>query len=422
MIDLFYRQEHYFSFYLSSLKSHIRRESLPPSTSCEAKTMNMHPTSVHRISVPVIALTLYAVASGYLMSVIPLMLSHYGLESSLASWLASVFYAGLLLGALFMEPLVNRFGHRNAFIGCLLLLLASIVILPINHHSLVWLTARFIAGIAVAGVFVVVESWLLHGNESGRAKRLGIYMASLYGGTAIGQLGIGFLGVAGSMPFIAICSLLILATVVLIYGKSDQPSTEAGQSLSWKQITKLSHAAVIGCLVSGLVLGAIYGLMPVELAERGISHTEVGRLMALVILGAMAVQPLVPWLSKHLGRTLLMALFCLLGATSAVLPLLDNQMGTLAVSLFMLGMATFALYPIAINLGCDKLDAHYIVSATQVMLFSYSIGSVAGPVLADWFLQTNQSLLGYLFVTLLATCLYMLAASLKTKRQWVAGE
>src|SRR5690606_12066835 len=127
---------------------------------------------------------------------------------------------------------------------------------------------------------------------------------------------------------------------------------------------------------------------------------------ALVILGAMAVQPLVLWLSKHLGRTLLMALCCLLGATSAVLPLLDSEMGTLAVSLFMLGMTTFALYPIAINLGCDKLDAHYIVSATQVMLFSYSIGSVLGPVLADWFIQTNQSLLGYLFVTLLATCLY----------------
>lgn len=381
--------------------------------------MDMITTPVHRISVPVIALTLYAVASGYLMSVIPLMLSHYGLDTSLASWLASIFYAGLLLGAMFMEPLVNRFGHRNAFIGCLLLLLASIVILPLLPNSAVWLSARFVAGIAVAGIFVVVESWLLHGDESGRAKRLGIYMVSLYGGTALGQLGIGYLGVVGWIPFIAISTLIIFATSVLIFGKSDQPSTEAGRSLSWKQVTKLSHAAVIGCLVSGLILGAIYGLMPVELSERGISHADVGSLMALVILGAMAVQPLVPWLSKHLGRTLLMALFCLLGATAAALPLLNNQMGMLAVSLFVLGMATFALYPIAINLGCDKLEAHYIVSATQVMLFSYSIGSVLGPVLADGFLQTNQSLLGYLFVILMATCLYMLAASIKTKRQWV---
>ncbi|HGS4461249.1 TPA: MFS transporter [Vibrio metschnikovii] len=384
--------------------------------------MDMITSPVHRISVPVIALTLYAVASGYLMSVIPLMLPHYGLELSLASWLASVFYAGLLLGALFMEQLVNRFGHRNTFIGCLLVLLTSIVILPVFANSLTWLGARFIAGIAVAGVFVVVESWLLHGNESGRAKRLGIYMVSLYGGTAMGQLGIGYLGVNGLIPFIAIGSLLCFATVILIFGQSDQPSTGAGQSLSWKQMTKLSHAAIIGCLVSGLILGAIYGLMPIELTQRGISHSEIGSLMALIILGAMVVQPIVPWLSKHLGRTLLMAFFCLLGASAAVLPLLDSSVTTLAISLFVLGMATFALYPIAINLGCDKLDAHYIVSATQVMLFSYSIGSVLGPVIADWFIYTNQSLLGYLFVTLLITCLYMLLASVKTKRQWVAGE
>lgn len=384
--------------------------------------MSTSAVSVQRISVPVIALSLYAVASGYLMSLIPLMLSGYGLEASLASWMASVFYAGLLLGAVIMEPFVSRLGHRLAFLGCLALLIVSIVALPLLSFATAWLVARFVAGVAVAGVFVVVESWLLHGNESGRAKRLGIYMAALYGGTAIGQLGIGVLGVAGGVPFFAIITLLVMASVVLIYGKTDQPQAQHGVSLSWKQIFKLSHAAIIGCLVSGLTLGAIYGLMPVELAKRGISHTHIGTLMALIILGAMAVQPMVPWMSKFMGRKLLMALFSLLGAGATVLPLLNPDADMLAMGLFLLGMATFAIYPIAINLGCDKLDASYIVSATQVMLFSYSIGSVLGPVLADSFMQDTQGLLGYLFVILLATCIYMLMSSVKTKRQWVAGE
>lgn len=384
--------------------------------------MSTSAVSVQRISVPVIALSLYAVASGYLMSLIPLMLSDYGLEASLASWMASVFYAGLLLGAVIMEPFVNRLGHRLAFLGCLALLIISIVALPALPYATAWLVARFVAGVAVAGVFVVVESWLLHGNESGRAKRLGIYMAALYGGTAIGQLGIGVLGVSGGVPFFAIITLLVMASMVLIYGKTDQPQAQHGVSLSWKQIFKLSHAAIIGCLVSGLTLGAIYGLMPVELAKRGISHTHIGTLMALIILGAMAVQPMVPWMSKFMGRKLLMALFSLLGAGATVLPLLNPGADMLAMGLFLLGMATFAIYPIAINLGCDKLDATYIVSATQVMLFSYSIGSVLGPVLADSFMQDTQGLLGYLFVILLATCIYMLMSSVKTKRQWVAGE
>lgn len=379
-------------------------------------------TSSQRISVPVIALTFYAVASGYLMSLIPLMLPHYQLENSLASWLASVFYAGLLIGAMIVDPVVNRLGHKNAFIAFLMILLVSIVTLPLIANSAVWLASRFIAGIAVAGIFVVVESWLLHGDESGRAKRLGIYMAALYGGSAIGQLGISYIGINGSVPFLTISALLLLASVVLIFGKSTQPASQQATSLSLRQMTKLNHAAIMGCIVSGLTLGAIYGLMPVELDNRGLDHSNMGALLALVILGGMAIQPSVPWLSKYIGRTLLMALFCLIGSGAVMLPFFDSSLTMLAVSLFVLGMATFALYPIAINLGCDKLSANYIVSATQVMLFSYSVGSVLGPVIADWFLQNGQGLLGYLFVIQMATCLYMLIASIKAKRQWVAGE
>lgn len=375
-----------------------------------------------RISVPVIALALYAVASGYLMSLIPLMLPHYGLDSSLASWLASAFYAGLLIGAIVVEPVVKKVGHKNAFVFCLTAFIFTIMALPTFSIAPAWLVSRFIAGIAVAGVFVIVESWLLHGNESARAKRLGLYMGALYGGTSIGQLGIGVLGVTGGVPFISIMTVLLIAIIVLMFGDSDQPASKESTPLSLKQMSKLNHAAIIGCVVSGLTLGAIYGLMPIELSQRGVSHDNLGSLMAVIILGGMAVQPIVPWMSKYFGRIFLMAIFCLLGVAAIAIISENHGINFLAVGLFLLGMAVFALYPIAINLGCDKLEANYIVSATQVMLFSYSIGSVAGPVVADGFMNSQQGFMGYLFATLLATCVYMLLASIKTKRQAVAGE
>ena len=375
-----------------------------------------------RISIPVIALTLYAVASGYLMSLIPLMLPVYGLDSSMANWLASAFYVGHFLGALCMEKFVHKAGHRNAFMACLTVLMVSSLALPWVVNDIAWLCFRFVAGIAVAGVFVVVESWLLHGDEKGRAKRLGIYMVSLYGGTAFGQLGIASIGVDGLAPFIAIGTLLLIATYILRFSKGAQPSVGSGTSLSLRQISKLSHPAIIGCLVSGLATGAIYGLMPLELQQRGISHTDLGTLMAIVILGAMAIQPIVPWLSHIMGRTLLMALLCLLGAAAAIVSMMVPDLATLTICLFMVGVSTFALYPIAINLACANLDSSYIVSATQAMLFSYSVGSVLGPIAADWFMQGHQGVMAYLFITLMATCVYMLMSSVRTKHQWVAGK
>ncbi|OEF93440.1 MFS transporter [Vibrio splendidus] len=381
---------------------------------------NIQPTT--RITVPVIALSFYAIASGYLMSSLPLMLSEYGLDSNLSSWLASAFYAGLLAGTLLIERAIARVGHKDAFVIALSVFIATILVLPLIPHQAVWLLARFVAGVAVAGIFVIVESWLMSGDESQRAKRLGVYMCSLYGGSAIGQLGIGYLGITGGVPFIAMFTLLFGAIIVLMYGQATAPQIHDAKSLSLKQISKLSHSALIGCIVSGLTLGSIYGLMPVELAQRNIAHQDIGGLMALVIMGGMAVQPMVTWLSHHIGQVLLMALFSLLGVASIGVLTINHDFYVLGMSLFVLGMATFALYPIAINLGCRNLDPSYLVSVTQVMLLCYSIGSVAGPLVADSFMDSQAGLFTYLFASLLATTIYMLIASLKRSPLQIAGE
>ncbi|WP_435249491.1 MFS transporter [Vibrio sp. nBUS_14] len=381
---------------------------------------NIQPTT--RITVPVIALSFYAIASGYLMSSLPLMLSEYGLDSNLSSWLASAFYAGLLAGTLLIERAIKRVGHRDAFVIALTIFIATILLLPLAPHQYVWLLARFVAGVSVAGIFVIVESWLMSGDESQRAKRLGVYMCSLYGGSAVGQLGIGYLGITGGVPFIAMFTLLFGAIIVLMYGQATAPKIHDAQSLSLKQISKLSHSALIGCIVSGLTLGSIYGLMPVELAQRNIAHQDIGGLMALVIMGGMAVQPMVTWLSHHIGQVLLMALFCLLGVASIGVLTINHDFYVLGMSLFVLGMATFALYPIAINLGCRNLDPNYLVSVTQVMLLCYSVGSVAGPLVADSFMDSQAGLFTYLFASLLATTIYMLIASLKRSPLQIAGE
>ncbi|UPR49263.1 MFS transporter [Vibrio splendidus] len=381
---------------------------------------NIQPTT--RITVPVIALSFYAIASGYLMSSLPLMLSEYGLDKDLSSWLASAFYAGLLTGTLLIERAIARVGHKDAFVIALSVFIATILVLPLIPHQAVWLLARFVAGVAVAGIFVIVESWLMSGDESQRAKRLAIYMCSLYGGSAVGQLGIGYLGITGGVPFIAMFTLLFGAIIVLMYGQATPPQIHDAQSLSLKQISKLSHSALIGCIVSGLTLGAIYGLMPVELAQRNIAHEDIGGLMALVIMGGMAVQPMVTWLSHYVGQVLLMALFCLLGVASIGVLTINHDFYVLGMSLFVLGMATFALYPIAINLGCRNLDPSYLVSVTQIMLLCYSIGSVAGPIVADSFMDSQAGLFTYLFASLLATTIYMLIASLKRSHLQIAGE
>lgn len=372
--------------------------------------------------VPVAGLTIFAVASGYLMSLIPLSLANFNIDSSYASWLASIYYIGLLIGSLMIEPIIAKIGHRIAFISFLALLASTVAVLPMFPHKELWLFARLIAGMSVAGIFVVVESWLLIGDDAKeRAKRLGFYMTSLYGGTTIGQLAVGYFGVKGFIPFIVIMALLLIAILPPLLIKQGQPDSSGHQVLSLKQILRLSKPAVIGCITSGIIMGSIYGLMPLALKKSELTTNQIGVLMAAIILGGMVIQPIISKLSIRISKTLLLALMSLLGVFAIGLTYLSSSYVVLVTALALLGMSAFALYPIAITLACDKLDSSYIVAATQVMLFSYSIGSALGPISANSFMAEQNGLMDFFFIVLLATALYMLFASLQRKPQILAS-
>ncbi|QBJ63060.1 MFS transporter [Pseudoalteromonas sp. DL-6] len=363
---------------------------------------------------PVIGLSFFAIASGFLMSLIPLSLNAFNLNIDLAPWLASVFYLGLLIGALCIERVVVKIGHRLAFIGFLALLIVSVIAQLISPTATMWLVARFVAGMAVAGVFVVVESWLLMANTAkARAKRLGLYMTSLYGGSAVGQLAIKPLGTTDAVPYLFVIALLAVAILAPLLITQGQPNTQNLQKLPLKELKTLSRPAILGCLVSGLLLGPIYGLLPMYIAAQSEQAHYTGLLMAVIILGGMLVQPLVSYLSTRIIKSLLMAIFCFIGTASVVGILHTNSFAALVSSYFILGACSFALYPIAITLACDSLPMAKIVSATEIMLLSYSVGSVLGPLMATHFSDKSHGVLIYLGGCLITTCIYMLIKSMK---------
>lgn len=377
-------------------------------------TVITNETNKNSTFVPVAGLSFFAVASGFLMSLIPLSLSSFGLDESLVPWLASIFYFGLLIGATCIESVVAKTGHRIAFILFLALLIATIVLMLCMPNATTWLLARFVAGFAVAGIFVVVESWLLMADSAKqRAKRLGLYMTSLYGGSALGQLGIGPVGINGVLPYLCVLGLLMLAILPPLLIKKGQPKNEHNQKMKFREIKKLSRPAILGCLVSGLLLGPIYGLMPVYITNQVGSAEQTGILMAIIILGGMLVQPLVSYLSPKMSKSLLMALFCLFGSLAVMGILESSSFMVLSASYLLLGACSFALYPIAITLACDAIQMEKIVSATEIMLLSYSVGSVFGPLLASNLSDSPNALIFYLGGCLITTCLYMFIKSVE---------
>lgn len=234
-------------------------------------------------------------------------------------------------------------------------------------------------------------------------------------GTTLGQLAIGVIGTQGAYPFMVVLGLLLLAVLPPLLFRQGQPACDSHQKLSLKKIARLSKPAMIGCMTSGILMGTIYGLMPLSLKNGPFNTQQVGVLMASIILGGMLIQPVVSKLSIMMSKTLLLAMVSLLGVFAMGIIYISNDYLVMIVALALLGMSSFALYPIAITLACDNLDSSYIVAATQVMLFSYSVGSAVGPLVAGTFLEQHNGLVNFFFIVLTVTTIYMLIASVRRK-------
>ncbi len=353
---------------------------------------------------PLLGLSIFALASGYLMTLIPLRINALHGSDLLAGYMGSIYYIGLLAGSFRSEHLVTLFGHIRSFAAFMALLCASVLSLAIFDSTASWLLLRFLNGLAIAGVFIVVESWLLcESDEKTRGKILSFYMVALYGANAIGQLFVGLIDSLSLMPFIVIGTLLSLSILPPAMSRIPTPELESVSSLNFIKLFKLTPSAIIGCLTGGMILGALYSLLPIHLLEESGSEQSVSIQLSITMLGGMLLQYPVGCYSDKIDRRKVLVAISTLGCICCLLYIwFDHDSWINMILLFLIGGTTFTLYPLAISHGCDHLQPEDIVAGTQGLLLAYSTGACIGPVLAASFIKFSGSGLMLYFAVILA--------------------
>lgn len=337
---------------------------------------------------PLVSLFIFVLGSGLFTTLLVVKLHHAGAGALFIGAITGVYYAGLAYGSFRIERYIIRVGHIRSFAifaSCLAVVsfLQGVLLNPI-----VWLLLRFIGGFATAGVFIVVESWLISaGNSKIRGQVLAFYMVSLYAAQALGQLLIN-LGDPNTLLLFAITAMLCSLSVIPIsLTRSCSPEISEPSSLSFKALFAVSGSGMVGSFCSGLILGSIYGLLPLVIMKKTGDAADVGLLMSLVILGGMVLQYPVGRLSDYIERRLiLLALSVLVILVSGVLMYFFKSYSVVYVALFVFGGLAFTLYPISISHACDALDQGDIVSGTQGVLLAYSVGAALGPFIAPIFI------------------------------------
>src|SRR3546814_8562806 len=92
------------------------------------------------------------------------------------------------------------------------------------------------------------------------------------------------------MPFELASILISLAIIPVCLTRSHAPALEEAASLPLRRLFEASPLGVVGAGITGLLLGAFYGLAAIYARRLGLSLADTATFMMVVILGGVALQ------------------------------------------------------------------------------------------------------------------------------------
>lgn len=343
-------------------------------------------------------LLLLTLAIAVLNTLVPLWLAHENLPTWQVGMVSSSFFTGNLLGTLVTGSLIKRFGFNRSYYLASLLFAVGCAGLGLMVGFWSWMVWRFIAGVGCAMIWVVVESALMcSGTSRNRGRLLAAYMMVYYIGTVLGQLMVSKLptDLMSVLPWVT--GMVLAAILPLLFTRIVNQNSEHQEATHVWPMLRLRQArlGVNGCIISGIVLGSLYGLMPLYLNHQGVSDSGIGFWMAVMVSAGIVGQWPIGRLADRFGRLLVLRVQVFV-VIMGCLVMLSNA--AMAPALFILGAAGFTLYPVAMAWACEKVEHHQLVAMNQALLLSYTIGSLLGPTFTAMLMQNYSDNLLFIMI------------------------
>lgn len=373
------------------------------------------------------SVTVLLIGTGLMGTVVSMRLTVEAMTvEPIAPWIKglilSAYYIGLITGSQWAGRIVRHAGHIRAFAIFAAMCTAAVLIQGLSVLPLLWFLLRVLIGFSIAGIYMVVESWLNERADSGsRGRVFSIYQILSYVALGLGQFLLPLGDPAGAELFMAVGILFALCLVPVALSKaSTPPEPTPHRPIALRETLVGSPLAVWTCIASGLMSSALFTQTPGFGVRMGLEVAEVSGLMASLFLGGVALQWPIGHLSDRYGRQPLIlavgaaagVLALVLGLGAPVLPL----WALLAVAATLGGFA-FTFYPLAVSQANDRIrHGTDFVAVAGALLFLWGVAAALGPILAG-FLISATGLSEALFLYLAAIGLTTAVVALLRRRE-----
>jgi MFS family permease len=175
----------------------------------------------------------------------------------------SGYYAGYTVGAVCSARIIERIGHIRTYAALAGLAVMATAVMPLVINGPVWLILRAVIGFGCAGMFITTDGWLTaKAAPTERGRVLSIFRVGIFVALAIGQILIGQVDVRGPAAFNISVAIFAMALALVSLTRAEPPQISSATSLPYGQLSRGAPVAAAGAVISGLLNGAFYALVP----------------------------------------------------------------------------------------------------------------------------------------------------------------
>ncbi|MFC0178872.1 MFS transporter [Thorsellia kenyensis] len=365
-----------------------------------------------------IATLLMLTATGFFNTYISLYLEKHGISSTIIGANIASYYFGMVLGTKVGQLLIAGFGHIRTFVACAGICTIVILSHTLVENSYVWMSFRFILGLAMMAQYMVIESWL---NEQSDSKNRGAvfsgYMIAVNMGLICGQFLLKYFPELGFQQLVMIAILYAASLIPVATTRKIHPNAIIAAPLEIKYFVRTVLPALMTVAFSGMMVGAFFGLAPVYAKSIGLTNEQSSQFVAYAMIAGFLIQWPAGWLSDRINRTKLIQGFALLLALASI-PLWFGAFWSqtfLLIYVFLTGVFLFPLYPVGVALANDNIDPAKRVALSGLLLAIFGIGAGLGPIITGFFMDLFTSKVMFILFFVMAMLLFSVLFIVKNK-------
>jgi len=345
---------------------------------------------VSALSALLVGASLIITGTGLLGTALALRADLLGYSGSLTGVVMSAYFVGYVVGTYTCPRIVMGAGHVRAFSAFAATAASAVLLHALLIHPIAWTLLRFVTGVCVVGLYMVIESWLNErATNDARGRVFAVYQVVSLLALAGGQYLILVGSDSISTAFILSGALLSMGLVPVVLTRVPHPAPISTVRLDPRKLWRISPLGVAGTGVAGLANGAFFALGPVFAQRIGLDAAQVALFMSMVLLGGVVLQWPIGQASDYWDRRTVILAVSVGGASFAALAtsLLDRSVPGMIASMLLYGGAAFSLYPLCVAHANDHADAQEFVATASGLLLVYGIGAAVGPLIVGAMIQ-----------------------------------